>query len=164
MNQNVPFLPYGRQWISEEDIKAVSDVLRSDFLTQGPAVEQFERDICSLTGAKYCVAVANATAALHIAVAALDIPAGSEGITSPITFVASSNALVYNTIKPVFADIDPRTYCVSPEQIKRKITGKTRILIPVHFAGQPADMESIQAIASTHGCKIIEDADRKSVV
>lgn len=152
------FLSYGKQWLDEADKKAVLDVLESDFLTQGPAVAEFEKTICDYTGAKYCVAVANGTAALHLAVAALDIPKGSEGITSPITFVASSNCLLYNDLKPVFADVDSKTYNIDPAEIEKKISDKTKVLIPVHFAGQAADMESISLITKEKGLYVIEDA------
>jgi len=154
----VDFLSYGKQWLDEADKKAVLDVLESDFLTQGPAVAEFEKTICDYTGAKYCVAVANGTAALHLAVAALDIPKGSEGITSPITFVASSNCLLYNDLKPVFADVDSKTYNIDPAEIEKKISDKTKVLIPVHFAGQAADMESISLITKEKGLYVIEDA------
>lgn len=140
-------IPYGRQLIDEDDISAVTAVLKSDYLTQGPKVAEFEKAICDYTGAKYCVAVANGTAALHIAVAALDLQQGCEGITSPITFTASANSMIYCGIRPVFADIDPATYNISPESIEKKITSKTRLLTPVHFAGQPADMVKISEIA-----------------
>jgi len=152
------FISYGRQTISPDDISAVTRVLRSDYLTQGPQVPLFEKAICCKTGAKYCVVTSNATAALHIAVTALDFPADSEGITSPITFVASSNCIIYNQLKPVFADIDPRTYCIQASSVSSKITNKTRLLIPVHFAGQPADMEKIHGIAREKDLRIIEDA------
>jgi UDP-4-amino-4,6-dideoxy-N-acetyl-beta-L-altrosamine transaminase len=158
------FLNYGKQWIDQDDINAVISVLKSDYLTQGPAIEKFEREICDITGAKYCVAVANGTAALHLAVKVLDIEKGKEGITSPITFVASSNAMIYNNLKPNFADIDEKTYCVDPEKIKEKITENTRLIIPVHFAGQPCDMQRIYKIANyeprakSRQLFIIEDA------
>lgn len=151
-------IPYGRQLIDEDDISAVTAVLKSDYLTQGPKVAEFEKAICDYTGAKYCVAVANGTAALHIAVAALDLQQGCEGITSPITFTASANSMIYCGIRPVFADIDPATYNISPESIEKKITSKTRLLTPVHFAGQPADMVKISEIAKKNGLKVIEDA------
>jgi UDP-4-amino-4,6-dideoxy-N-acetyl-beta-L-altrosamine transaminase len=151
-------IPYGKQLIDEEDITAVISVLRSDFLTQGPKVTEFEKTICDYTGAKYCVAVANGTAALHIATAALQIKPGYEGITSPITFVASSNCMVYNGIKPQFADINAITYNIDPEKIKRKITEKTKLLIPVHFAGQLCDMKTIHQIAIKNNLFVIEDA------
>ena len=151
-------LSYGRQLIDEDDIRAVVAALKSDFLTQGPAVAAFEQDICAQTGAKYCVAVANATAGLHIAVATLGLEPGTEGITSPNTFLASANCLAYNGLVPCFADIDPKTYNISPEKIRERITSKTRVLIPVDFAGQASRMAEIKAIAEEKGLFVIEDA------
>lgn len=151
-------LSYGHQSINDDDIQAVVDVLKSDFLTQGPVLEKFEKEICKVTGAKFCVAVCNATAALHIAVAALDLPSGSEGITTPNTFLASANCLVYNNVKPVFADIDARTYNINPSEIQKHITPQTKVLVPVHFAGLPCDMTEIKKIADAHNCYVIEDA------
>lgn len=152
------FLSYGRQWIDDTDIEAVVSVLRSDFLTQGPSIELFENEIKKVTGAKYCVAVSSATAALHIAVAALELAEGDEGITSPNTFVASANCLVYNGLRPRFADIDDNSYCVDPSSIEKNSTSKTKVLIPVDFAGQSADMPSIKGIADRMGARVIEDA------
>lgn len=149
---------YGHQYIDEADIKAVVDVLKSDFLTQGPFVAKFEQEICRITGAKYCVSVSNATAGLHIAVAALELGDEAEGITTPNTFLASSNCMVYNKIKPVFADINPITYNINPEEIEKHITSKTKLLIPVHFAGLPCEMDKISKIANEHNLHIIEDA------
>lgn len=151
-------IPYGKQFIDEDDIAAVVETLRSDFLTQGPKVAEFEKALCQFTGAKYCVAVANGTAALHIAVAALDVPHGCEGITSPITFTASANSMAFCGIKPVFADIDPDTFNIAPDAVQKKITKHTRLLTPVHFAGQPAEIEDLSVIAKEHGLRIIEDA------
>lgn len=133
------FIPYGRQDIDESDINAVIETLKSDFLTTGPKVSEFEDAICNYTGAKYCVAVANGTAALHLAVKSLGIEQGKEGITSPITFTASSNSFVYNNIRPIFADIKKNTYNIDVNKIKEKITDKTKVVIPVHFTGQPAE-------------------------
>jgi len=152
------FISYGKQWIDEEDKRAVLDVLESDFLTQGPKVEEFEQAICKYTGAKYCVAVSNGTAALHLAVACLDIKKGYEGITTPITFVASANCLIYNGLTPVFADIDEKTYNIDPEEIEKAITPKTKVIIPVDFAGQSADMKKIAEIAKKNKLYVIEDA------
>jgi perosamine synthetase len=152
------FIPYGRQWIDESDRKAVEAVLDSDYLTQGPAIRQFEDVIREITGAKYCVAVSNATQGLHIAVAALEIDAGAEGITTPITFVASANCLITNNLSPVFADIDNRTYNISPKEIEKKVTYKTKVIIPVDFAGQAVDIDAIREIADKHNLYIIEDA------
>jgi UDP-4-amino-4,6-dideoxy-N-acetyl-beta-L-altrosamine transaminase len=151
-------IPYGRQSIAEDDIAAVVKVLQSDFLTQGPKVVEFEKAICEYTGAKHCVSVANGTAALHIAVAALDLPAGSEGITSPNTFAASANSMAFCGVKPVFADIDPTSFNISPAAISARINSKTRLLTPVHFAGQPCDMEKISVLAKRHQLRVIEDA------
>ncbi len=149
---------YGHQYIDNDDIQAVVSVLKSDYLTQGPAVVKFEQEICRITGAKYCVSVSNATAGLHIAVAALELDKGSEGITSPNTFLASSNCMVYNNVKPVFADINPVSYNIDPTEIEKHITSKTKLLIPVHFAGLPCEMDKISAIAKKHNLHIIEDA------
>ncbi len=150
-------IPYGRQWIDEDDIKAVSEVLRGELITQGPMSEQFESALRELTGAKYCVVLANGTAALHLAVAAFELEKGSEGITSPNTFVASPNSLIYNGITPVFADIDPRTFNITAETVKAKFNKKTKIVIPVHFAGQSADIKGIRAAVGPDTV-IIEDA------
>jgi len=152
------FIPYGRQSISEEDIQAVVDILRSDWLTQGPAVEQFERAVADYCGVKFAVAVANGTAALHLAALAAGFTKDDEVITSPITFVASANCIAYAGAKPVFADIDARTYCISPEQIKARLTSRTRGVIPVHFTGQPCNMAAISAIARDHRLIVIEDS------
>jgi perosamine synthetase len=151
-------IPYGRQWIDDNDIQAVIDVLKSDFLTQGPKVIEFEEAICNYTGAKYCVAFANGTATLQCAVASLNIDINSEGITSPNTFVASSNSMIYNGLKPVFSDIDEKTYNINPLEIQNKLTNKTKLIIPVHFAGQSCDMKSIYNIAKKNNLYIIEDA------
>ncbi len=151
-------IQYGHQYIDDEDIKAITEVLKSDFLTQGPAVSCFENKICEITGARYCVAVSNATAGLHIAVQALNLPENSEGITTPNTFLASANCLLYNKVKPVFADINPDTYNIDPNKIEKKITSDTKVVIPVHFAGLACDMELIRKIVDTHNIKVIEDA------
>ena len=151
-------IPYGKQLIEDDDVAAVVAVLKSDFLTQGPKVAEFEQAICNYTGAKYCVAVSNGTAALHIAVAALELPSGSEGITSPNTFTASANSMAFCGVKPVFADIDPISFNICPVSIHSKITPQTRLLTPVHFAGQPAEMEKIYEIATSHKLRVIEDA------
>ena len=149
---------YGHQYIDNDDIQAVVSVLKSDYLTQGPAVAKFEQEICRITGAKYCVSVSNATAGLHIAVAALELYENAEGITTPNTFLASSNCMVYNNVKPVFADINPVSYNIDPAEIEKHISNKTKLLIPVHFAGVPCEMDKISAIAKKHNLYVIEDA------
>ena len=152
-------ISYGKQSIVQDDIDSVIKVLKSDFLTQGPSVCEFEKNIADYCGAKYCVAVANGTAALHIAVAALELRAGSTGVTSPNTFVASSNAMLYNQVKPLFADIDPETYNITPESVTAVWEESTRLLIPVHFAGQPCDMKGFGKLRDDNTeLAIIEDA------
>lgn len=152
------FLPYGHQWLDEDDIQAVVEVLNSDFLTQGPKVKEFEDRLCKITDSKYCVAVSNGTAALHLAVACLQIEKGKEGITSPNTFMASANCIVHNGLRPIFADITEDTYCIDPKKIEEKVSGNTSLLIPVHFAGQPCEMQEINKIAKNNKLFIIEDA------
>lgn len=151
-------IPYGRQWIDEDDIQAVVSVLKSDYLTTGPVIGEFEEAICAYTGAKYAVAFANGTAALHGACFAAGIGKGDEVITSPITFAASANCVLYQGGTPVFADIDERTYNIDPEDIERKITKNTKAIIPVHYTGQPCDMDRIHEIAKKHQLLVIEDA------
>ncbi|HOI43372.1 MAG TPA: DegT/DnrJ/EryC1/StrS family aminotransferase, partial [Elusimicrobiales bacterium] len=150
-------IPYGCQWIDKKDVQAVCRVLRSELLTQGPVAEKLEARLCQLTGARYCVVLANGTAALHLAVAALSIGKGGEGITSANTFVASANAIAYSGLKPVLSDIDPVTFNVSPESVKAKVTKRTRVVIPVHFAGQPAPVRAIRSVVGRK-VRIIEDA------
>ncbi len=151
-------IPYGRQFIDEDDIHAVVEVLRGDWLTQGPSIEQFEKALAEYCGAKHAVAVANGTVALHLACLAAGIGSGDEGITSPITFLASANCLVYCGARPVFADIRPDTWNIDPLEIEKKITRRTKVLIPVHFAGLPCEMDEIKNIARRHGLVVIEDA------
>jgi perosamine synthetase len=151
-------LNYGKQDISDEDINAIIGVLKSDFLTQGPKIKEFEKTICSIVGAKYCVAVSNGTAALHLAVASLEIEKDKEGLTSPNSFLASANCMVYNEIKPGFVDIKKDTYCIDPIKIKERINKNTKLLIPVHFAGQVCKMKEIYDIARQNNLFVIEDA------
>lgn len=151
-------IQYGRQSIDEDDIQAVAEVLRGDYLTTGPYVADFEKAVCEYTGAKYGVAIANGTAALHAACFAAGIGPGDEVITTPITFAASANCVLYCGGTPVFADIKPDTYNIDPEDIRRKITDKTKAIIAVHFTGQPCEMDEIHAIAKEHNLLVIEDA------
>jgi UDP-4-amino-4,6-dideoxy-N-acetyl-beta-L-altrosamine transaminase len=152
------FIPYGQQWIDEEDIQAVEEVLRGDWITTGPKVDEFENKLASYVGAKHAVAVNSGTSALDIAVACLGLEPGSEVITTPFTFVASSNCLLYNGLKPVFVDIDPKTYNIDPEKIKGRITPKTKAILYVDYAGQPCKMKELREIAEEHGLSLIEDA------
>jgi len=153
-------IPYGKHHIDEEDIQAVVDVLRSGVLTQGPAVEAFERAVAEYVGAKYAVAVSSGTAALHLAALAAGVGPGTSLITSPITFVASANAGLYAGAQVVFADIDPDTINMSPESLKDVLEKNpdARAVIPVHFAGLPCDMPAIKALADQVGVDVIEDA------
>jgi len=157
-------IPYGRQSIDSTDVQAVVDVLCSDWLTQGPAVERFERAVAEYCGAKYAVAVCNATSALHLACRALDLGPGDLLWTSPNTFVASANCALYCGAGVDFVDIDPRTYNMCAEALARKLECASRqgrlpkIIVAVHFAGQPCDMEQIGALARQYGVAVIEDA------
>lgn len=151
-------IPYGHQSIYQDDIKEAVKVLKSDWITQGSKIEEFQRALCDYTGAKYAVAVSSGTAALHIASLAAGIKAGDELITSPVTFVASANCALYCQAKPVFADVDYTTINIDPLEIKKKITRKTKAIIPVHFAGYPCDLTEISKIAKDNGLIVIEDA------
>ena len=149
---------YGKQSISDADIAAVLAVLRSPYITQGPKIAEFEQKLCEYTGAKYCVLVSNGTAALHIAVASLGLGKGTEGLTTPITFTASANSMLYCGMTCRFADIDPETFCLSPVEAEKKIIPETRLLMPVHFAGRVCDMEAFAQLANRHHLYVIEDA------
>lgn len=153
-----PFLPYGRQSITEADIQAVVDVLRSDFLTQGPEVERFEATLAKAAGTQFAVAYSHGTAALFGACFAAGLQPGDEVVTTPITFAASANCACYVGARPVFADVDPVTASLDPEAFRRAITPRTRAVIPVHFSGAPVDLDAIRAIAREHGITVIEDA------
>ena len=151
-------IPYGHQWIDESDVEEVVKVLNSDWLTTGPKVSEFENAICDYVGCKYVIAVNSGTSALDIAVNSLDLPKGSEVITTPFTFAATSNALLYNHLRPIFADIKKDTRNIDPEDIRRKITSKTKAIIYVDFAGHPCDIFEIKKIAREHDLRLIEDA------
>lgn len=151
------YLPYGRQWIDDEDVEEVIKVLKSDYITTGPKIREFEEKVAAYTGTKYAVAISNGTAALHAACFAVGIEPGDEVITTPMTFAASANCILYCGAKPVFADIDPQTYNINPEDIKRKITSKTKAIIPVHYTGQPVDIDEINKIAKQYGLTVIAD-------
>lgn len=152
------WLPYGHQSIDEEDIRAVMEVLRSEFLTCGSKVPALEEKLCRITGAAHCTAVSNGTAALHTACLAAGIGPGDEVITTPITFAASANAVLYCGGTPVFADINPRTYAIDPAAIEAHITSRTRAVIAVDFTGQACDYGAIQSICRRHNLLLIEDA------
>jgi perosamine synthetase len=151
-------IPYGHQWIDHDDSQAVTDVLKTDWITQGPKVEEFEHVVSKYCHAKYAVAFSSGTAALHAAAFTAGVSHGSDVITSPITFVADGNCVLYlgGTVK--FSDINPDTYNIDPGNIKTTLTSKTKALIPVDFAGQPCDLDEINTIASDHRIPVIEDA------
>ena len=157
-------IPYGRQDISEEDIQAVINVLKSDYLTQGPAIPAFEQAVAAYCGVKFGVAVNSATSALHIACMALNLGKGDILWTSPITFVASANCALYCGATVDFVDIDPLTYNMSVEALEKKlqqaeVEGKLpKILVPVHLAGQSCEMEKIHLLSKKYGFRVIEDA------
>lgn len=149
---------YGKQWVDEADVQAVADVLRSDFITCGPKVDEFERTLAEYTGAQYAVAVSNGTAALHCACIAAGVGPGDEVITTPLTFAASANCALYCGARPVFADIDPETYNIDPESIRAHITERTKAVVAVDFTGQAVKHKEIRAICDEFHLVFIEDA------
>lgn len=151
-------IPYGRQWIDEDDISAVAKVLQSDWLTQGPDIEEFEKEIAEYVGAKYAVAFSSGTSALHGAMFAAGIGPGDEIITSPITFVATSNSAIYLGARPRFVDIDLNTYCIDTAKIEEAITPNTKVIAPVDLAGYPVNIETIMGIARRHNVVVVEDS------
>jgi UDP-4-amino-4,6-dideoxy-N-acetyl-beta-L-altrosamine transaminase len=153
-------IPYGRQSIQADDIEAVSEVLHSDYLTTGPLVSAFEEALCALTGAKYAIACSNATAGLHLACLSLRLPAGSLGLTSAITFVASSNCLEAAGHRADFIDIDPKSRCMSPDALEEYClrVEVPQVVIPVSFAGVTADLPAILTLSKRFGFRVIEDA------
>lgn len=157
-NSAAPWLPYARQSIDEADIAAVVEVLRSDWLTTGPAVPRFEEAVAAFTGARYGVAVSSGTGALHAAMHAAGIQPGDEVILPPITFVATANAVVFQGGTPVFADVDPETLLLDPAAAEARITPRTKAIVAVDYAGQPCDYDELRAIADRHGLVLIADA------
>ena len=151
-------LPYGRQSIDEEDIRAVVDVLRSDWLTTGPKVAEFEEAFAAQVGARFAVSFSNGTAALHGAAFASGIGAGDEAITTPLTFAATANCILYQNGTPVFADIVTDTLTIDPERVLSLISPRTKALFPVDYAGHPSDLGPLMEIAERNGLVLIEDA------
>ena len=149
---------YGRQWIDEEDIQAVVETLRSDFITCGPKVKKLEDDLCEYTGAKYAVVVSSGTAALHCACIAAGISEGDEVITTPLTFAASANCSLYCGGTPIFADVDIDTYNIDSNSVRSKITDKTKAVVAVDFTGQAVDVDEIKKICDDNNLIFIEDA------
>lgn len=153
----MPKIPYGRQYIDEDDIQIVAETLRSDYLTTGPRVAEFENAVASFCDAKFGVAVSNGTAALHAAMFALGIESGDEVIVPPMTFAASANCVLYMGGTPVFADVDPSTLLIDPENVRKKITDKTKAIIAVDYTGQPCDWNTLRSIAKEHDLPLIAD-------
>lgn len=149
---------YGRQCIEQDDVNAVVETLTGDYITCGPKVRELEQKLCEVTGAKYAVAVSNGTAALHVAAMAAGFGPGDEVIVSSITFAASSNCVLYCGAKPVFADINPETYNIDPDSIRKLITPKTKGVVAVDFTGQAVQLNEIRQICKEHNLVLIEDA------
>ncbi len=154
----MPFLPYGKQEISDPDVKAVVEALCSGWLTTGPRVAEFENEFAKWCGAQHGVAVNSGTAALHAAMRAIQLKPGDEVIAPAITFAASANAAVYEGGVPVFADVEPDTLLIDPASVAQKITPKTRAIVAVDYAGQPADYDALRALAKDRGIALIADA------
>jgi len=152
------FLPYGRQCIEDEDVAAVVEALRSDWLTTGPRVEEFERAFAETVSAREAVAVTSGTAALHAAMFAIGIGPGDEVIVPAMTFAASANCVVFQGGTPVFADVDPETLRLDPNSAASKITARTRAIVAVDYAGQPCDYEALRALADSRGLTLVADA------
>lgn len=152
------YLPYGRQQVTEEDVQAVAAVLRSDYLTTGPEVPSFEAALASAAGTPRAVACSNGTAALDLMLRALRLPPGSEVVTTPLTFVATANACLYNGLRPVFADIDPDTLNINPDEAARRVTPRTKAILAVHFGGLPVKAAALRDLAEDKGLHLLEDA------
>jgi len=151
-------IPIAKPQLNQEEIDAVSEVLQSGMIAQGPRVEEFEQAFAEYTGSEYAIAVNSGTASLHASLLAHGIGRGDEVITSPFSFIATANSVLYTGAKPVFADIEPDTYNLDPDEILKKIGPKTRAVLPVHLYGHPAEMKVIKDIAEDHGLALIEDA------
>ena len=152
------FLPYGHQSIDESDIRSVIETLKSDWLTTGPKVSEFEERFAAYVSARYAISFSSGTAALHAAAYAAELQPGDEAITTPLTFAATANCVLYQGAKPVFADIRGDTLNLDPELVKRRISSRTKALLPVDYAGHPSDLDAFLRIADAHGLVVIEDA------
>lgn len=152
------FLPFHRPWIDEADERSVIETLRSGWLTTGPRTKQFERDLAAYVGAAHCVAVNSCTAALHLALEAVGVGPGDEVITTPVTFAATANVICHRGATPVFVDVEPDTLTIDASLVEAAVTPRTKAIIPVDFAGHPADLDAITALAARHAVVVIEDA------
>ncbi|MBI4644840.1 MAG: aminotransferase class I/II-fold pyridoxal phosphate-dependent enzyme, partial [Deltaproteobacteria bacterium] len=151
-------IPYARQWIEEDDVAAVCEVLRSDWLTTGPKVGEFEEALCRLVGARHGVAVSSGTAALHAAMFALGVGPGDEVIVPAMTFAASANCVAFQGGTPIFADVEPETLLLDPAQVEAKITSRTKAVVAVDYSGHPCDYDTLKAITDRHGLALVADA------
>ena len=152
------YIPYGRHWVDDTDVKAVVEVLRSEWLTTGPLVDAFEQAIADFVGTGYAVAVSSGTAALHASLHAVEIGPGDEVIVPPITFVATANAVVFQGATPVFADVHPNTLLLDPLAVAKKITARTKAIVAVDYGGQPCDYDALRQIAETHHLALLADS------
>jgi dTDP-4-amino-4,6-dideoxygalactose transaminase len=152
------YLPFARPHVEEAEIEEVAESLRSGWITTGPKVQRFEKDFASYVDTPFALGVSSATAGLHLALLALGVGPGDEVITTPMTFVATVNAIIMAGGTPVLADVDPRSWNLSPEDVEHRITPRTRGILPVHFAGRPCDMKALEKIAAKHDLFILEDA------
>jgi perosamine synthetase len=151
-------IPYSRQWIEEDDVDAVVNVLRSPYLTTGPVVDAFETEFARFVGTREAVAISSGTAALHVAMASLGLSPGDEVIVPSMTFVATANAAVYCGATPVFADVDPETLLIDPESVERRITNRTRLIVGVDYAGQPCDYARLEALSRSCNAALLADS------
>ena len=151
-------IPYGRQWIDEDDVDAVVEALRSDWLTTGPAVDAFESDLATVCGCAYAVAVSSGTAALHAAVASADVGPGDEVIVPAMTFAATANVAVFQQATPVFADVQPGTLLIDPDHVEQLVTSRTKAIMAVDYTGHPCDYDALRSIAEKYGLALIADA------
>jgi UDP-4-amino-4,6-dideoxy-N-acetyl-beta-L-altrosamine transaminase len=158
MNEPARSIPYARHWIGEEEIEAVASVLRSDWITQGPIIDRFEEKLAAYTGSRFAVTFSSGTAALHGAAFAAGTRPDHTVITSPITFVASANCVLYQGGQPAFADIDPSTGNIDPDKLRTVVKSGIAGLIPIHYAGRPCSMSEIHRLASAENLFVIEDA------
>lgn len=152
------FLPFCPPCTGEEEVREVSDAIRSGWLSMGPRVAKFEEEFAKYSGVKHAVAVNSCTAGLHMSYVALGLKQGDEVITTPMTFAATVNTILHVGARPVLVDVEPEQKCIDPEKIKEAITNKTKAIVPVHFAGAPCDMKAIMQIAQDHNLQVIEDA------
>src|SRR5271156_1362147 len=151
-------VPFDIASVGEDEANAAADVIRSGWLTMGPKTLEFERNFASYVGARHAIGVSSCTAAPHLALEAVGLQQGDEVLVPPTTFTATAEVVVYFKAIPVLVDVDPTTLCIDPEQAGKKITSRTRAILPVHFAGQPCDMDKIQQLAASHRLHVIEDA------